>query len=265
MSTTAAGYQTQRLNDQALLFADRAIALAKATLDTRFPIVASKARIRVLIQTGKVEMAEAELKTIMARKDIQSNYDQAAELMVLSSEIARAKKDSAKAIADLEEARKRYSSGSHVFFVTDVDNALSDLYRTTGNLPKAEDAAREAANSAQASGTIYLIPQLLHVLAQVQISEGRYAEADRTYDRAAAIQDMMIGNANSVLGKTALIKGASDLYATHFALVAQHTQGAPKAFAVLEQARGRPYRSRLSHDSRIREYQFAGRAASPRL
>ena len=49
----------------------------------------------------------------------------------------------------------------------------------------------------------------------------------------------MIGNANSILGKTALIKGAGDLYAKHFALIADHGGDVTKAFAILEQARGR--------------------------
>ena len=73
----------------------------------------------------------------------------------------------------------------------------------------------------------------------MQISQHKYAEADRTYDRAAMIQDMMIGNAESTLGKTALIKAASDLYAKHFALVAEHLDDTEKAFAIIEQVRGR--------------------------
>ncbi|MGH9628797.1 MAG: CHAT domain-containing protein, partial [Bryobacteraceae bacterium] len=54
-----------------------------------------------------------------------------------------------------------------------------------------------------------------------------------------AIRDMMIGSAESALGKTALVKGASDLYAKHFALVAEHIGDVAKAFAVVEQVRGR--------------------------
>ena len=72
-------------------------------------------------------------------------------------------------------------------------------------------------------------------MAEIQIDQHKYIEADHTYDRAAAIQDVMIGNADSVLGKTALIKGASDLYAKHFALIAEHSGDVAKAFAILEQ------------------------------
>ncbi|MBV9505850.1 MAG: CHAT domain-containing protein, partial [Acidobacteriia bacterium] len=67
----------------------------------------------------------------------------------------------------------------------------------------------------------------------------RYGEADGNYDRATAIEDILLGNATSAFGKTALITGASDLYAKHFALIADHFNDPAKAFAVIEQARGR--------------------------
>jgi hypothetical protein len=120
-----------------------------------------------------------------------------------------------------------------------IQSDLSDLYRLSGNLSKAEELARNAAESAQAAGNIPRIPPALHRLAQVQISVEKYADADRTYDRAAIIQDVMIGNADTTLGKTALIKAASDLYAKHFALVADHLGNTEKAFAIIEQVRGR--------------------------
>ena len=123
--------------------------------------------------------------------------------------------------------------------IPEYQSELSNLYRLSGNLPKAEELASEAATSAQSFGIIPQIPRFLNVLAEIQIDQHKYVEADHTYDRAAAIQDVMIGNADSVLGKTALIKGASDLYAKHFALIAEHTGDVAKAFAILEQARGR--------------------------
>jgi len=118
-------------------------------------------------------------------------------------------------------------------------SGLSELYRLTGNLSQAEVLASRAAESAQALGYIPLIPKLLNVLAQIQVSRKEYAEADQTYDRAATIQDVMIGNADSEIGKTALIKGVGNLYAKHFDLIAEHGGDPAKAFAVVEQARGR--------------------------
>jgi hypothetical protein len=48
----------------------------------------------------------------------------------------------------------------------------------------------------------------------------------------------MIGKAVSVLLKTALIAGASDFYANHFALVADHFDRPAEAYRIIEQAVG---------------------------
>src|SRR5439155_6127011 len=163
---------------------------------------------------------------------------QIADLYSTASLVSRAQKDIPGAISYLNEALQ-YAEAGYGSPTSQIQSDLSDLYRLDGNLSKAEELARNAAESAQAAGNIPRIPPALHRLAQVQISAEKYAEADRTYDRAAIIQDMMIGNADTTLGKTALIKAASDLYAKHFALVAEHLGNTEKAFAIIEQVRGR--------------------------
>jgi len=162
-----------------------------------------------------------------------------ADLNSTGSHIARAQNDIPGAIAYLDEAVKQAELIGYRSSISEFKDSLSNLYRLSGNLSRAEDLARSAAESGQAAGYIWGIPQSLHFLAQVQISEQKYEEADHTYDRAALIQDMMIGKADSTLGKTALIKAASDLYAKHFALVAEHIGDVRKAFAIIEQVRGR--------------------------
>src|SRR5260370_14738810 len=143
------------------------------------------------------------------------------------------------AIAYLNEAVRHSEIVGDTHALPDFQSELSDLYRLTGNLSQAEELARRAAESAQAGGYIPQIPKLLNVLAQIQVSRKEYEEADQTYDRAATIQDVMIGNANSSLGKTALIKGVGDLYEKHFGLIAEQGADPAKAFTVVERARGR--------------------------
>jgi len=239
LSTTANGLQSQGMNDQAIQYADRAIAIAAANPDTGYPVIAQQARLSAMVRAGRLDPAETALRAILSRPEVQASGGQMAVLRSAASRIARARNDMQGAIDYLEQALRDAQTIAHSRAIPEYQSELSDLYRLTGNLPKAEDLARSAATSAQTGGYIPLIPRLLHVLAQVQISQQKYDEADHTYDRAAAIQDMMIGNADSALGKTALVKGASDLYAKHFALVAEHIGDAAKAFAVVEQVRGR--------------------------
>ena len=238
LSATANGLLSQQMNDQAILYAQRAIAIADANPDAGYPVLAQHARLLAMVQAGRMEGASTELNTLLTRARAQSDPYQIADLYSTASLVSRAQKDIPGAIRYLNEALK-YAESGYGSPTSQIQSDLSDLYRLSGNLSKAEELARKAAESAQAAGYIPRIPSALHSLAEVQISQHEYAEADHTYDRAATIEDMMIGNADSTLGKTALVKAASDLYAKHFALVAEHIPDTEKAFALIEQVRGR--------------------------
>jgi|HubBroStandDraft_6_1064221.scaffolds.fasta_scaffold04207_6 CHAT domain-containing protein len=238
LSATANGLLSQQMNDQAIIYAERAIVIAEANPDAGYPVVAEHARLLAMLQAGQIEGARTELNSLLVRAKAQNDRYQIADIYTTASFVSRTQKDIPGAIAYLNEALQ-YAEAGYGSPTSEIQSDLSDLYRLNGNLSNAEELARNAAESAQASGNIPRIPPALHALAQVQISQHKYAEADRTYDRAAMIQDMMIGNADSTLGKTALIKAGSDLYAKHFALVAEHLGDIEKAFAIIEQVRGR--------------------------
>src|SRR6185437_7698713 len=104
---------------------------------------------------------------------------------------------------------------------------------------QAEYYALAAAKSTQESGDKWSIPQRLQTLAELQASRGRYNEADRTYEKAAAFIDSGLANSSTVLEKTALIKASSSLYSEHFALVASRLHSPLKAYSIVEQVRGR--------------------------
>jgi CHAT domain-containing protein len=239
LSTTANGLALQGMNDQANLYAIRAIAIAEANPDAGYPIIAHQARLSAMVQAGQVDAAQEELKKLFARPEAQGSDDQLSELNSMGAQIARSRGDLTGAITYLIDAVRHSEIAGDTHALPEFQIELSDLYRLTGDLSQAEVLARRAAESAQALGFIPLVPKLLNVLAQIQVSRKKYSEADQTYDRAATIQDVMIGNADSALGKTALIKGVGDLYEKHFGLIAEHGGDLTKAFTVVEQARGR--------------------------
>ena len=239
LSTTATGLVLQGMNDQATQYANRAIAIADANPDSGYPIIAHQARLSAMVQAGQVAAAQEEIKKLLSRPEAQASDDQLSELNSMAAQIARSQGDMSSAIAYLTEAVRHSEIVANTHAIPEFQSELSDIYRLMGNLSQAEVLARRAAASAQADGYIPLIPKMLKTLAEIQVSRKEYSEADQTYDRAATIQDVMIGNADSALGKTALIKGVGDLYAKHFALIAEHGGDPAKAFTVVEQARGR--------------------------
>ncbi len=117
--------------------------------------------------------------------------------------------------------------------------ALSDVYRSRGELSKAEELLSQASAGSQSNGEFYSLPERLDGVAKIQLAQGKLADADRTYDRADAFVDAVVAADPTVIGKTAWINLASDMYTRHFALLADKLNDSRKAFAVIEQVRGR--------------------------
>jgi hypothetical protein len=68
-----------------------------------------------------------------------------------------------------------------------------------GALRNGTTAGKLSAESTQASGDLWAVPQRLMTLAEIQVARGRYREADREYDRAEAFIDSMLGNLSTSL------------------------------------------------------------------
>src|ERR1035437_2082966 len=170
LSTTASGLVLQGMNDQATLYAIRAIAIAEANPDAGYPIIAHQARLSAMVQLGQVAAAQEELKNLLDRPEAQASDDQLSGLNSTAAQIARSQGDMPGAIAYLSEALRHSELVGNPHAIPQFQSDLSDLYRLTGNLAQAEVLARRAAESAQALGYIPLIPKLLNVLAQIQVS-----------------------------------------------------------------------------------------------
>ena len=150
-----------------------------------------------------------------------------------------ARGDYSRALSDLEQClplSKAAGSGAATGGSTIF---LADIYKSREICQRPSISPRLAAASTQASGDICSVPERLQTLAEIEIRQGAYSEADRAYDRAAAFVDSSIGDLSGVLDKTALIKASSELYSQHFCLVAQHFNDPAKAFSIIEQVRGR--------------------------
>jgi len=73
LSATANGFLSQQMNDQAIMYAERAIAIAEANPDTGYPVVAQHAKLLAMIQAGRIEGARAELNSLLVRAKAQSD------------------------------------------------------------------------------------------------------------------------------------------------------------------------------------------------
>ena len=143
-------------------------------------------------------------------------------MLVLAADIADARNDRHVALATLEQAIALGNAAG-------LTRLLAEVYaRASGDSPQ-ERRHRKGRALRRTSGWIHTSErrclggsQRLKALAELQVARGRYAEADRVYERAEAFLDAMIGNASTVLEKTAVITASSQIYSRHFALIAEH-------------------------------------------
>jgi len=153
LSATANGLSSQQMNDQAIIYADRAITIAEANPDAGYPELAQHARLLAMLQAGQIEGARTELNSLLVRAKAQNDRYQIADIYTTASLVSRTQKDIPGAIAYLNEALG-YAEAGYGNPTSEIQSDLSDLYRLEGNLSKAEELARKAAESAQASGYI---------------------------------------------------------------------------------------------------------------
>src|SRR5205085_7005407 len=105
-----------------------------------------------------------------------------------------ARNDRKAALTKVDEAIGLGEAAGLTRLLAEVYARAAELHQKNGAFEKAERSAELAAASTQTSGDVWAVPQRLQALAELQVAQGRYAEADRVYDRAEAFLDSIIGN-----------------------------------------------------------------------
>src|SRR5208337_3127524 len=233
------GLVASKMYEQALPYIDNGLKIASATPDAGYPFMTYELRLDALIGLKQFDAAETLATDILKHARDQNRPAHQGQVLIQAADLALARNDSTTALSDLEQCLPLSKTAGLERQLEEAQSLLANIYREQGDLPKAEHFAALAAASTQASGDIWSVPECLQALAEIEIRQGAYSEADRSYDRAAAFVDSTIGDLSGVLDKTALIKASSELYSQHFCLIAQHFNDPAKAFSIIEQVRGR--------------------------
>jgi CHAT domain-containing protein len=86
---------------------------------------------------------------------------------------------------------------------------------------------------------MYVLPRHLATAARIKTKLGKVAEADNLYAEAADLVEGMLVNVPSLGLRSTLIGEMSEIYVGHFDLAIQQLNDVPKAFRIVERARGR--------------------------
>ena len=95
--------------------------------------------------------------------------------------------------------------------LAESESKIADIYHRENQLSQAEHFAALAVASTEAAGDLGYIPQRLQQLAQLRISRGNYIEADKIYQQAESLVDLMIASSSSILAKGFLTQSSSRL------------------------------------------------------
>lgn len=233
------GMRESQMNAEALGYYDKALQVAAAVEDIGYPFLTKEALLENLIDLKRDSDAQRLADEILDQAQRRHHPQAQAIILTLKARVAVRRGDTPTAIHALEQAMTLSESGGFVRDLAEAQALASDIYRDQGDLAKATELATLAATATQESGDAWSVPRRLETVALLDIKQGKYHEADSMFDRASAFVDALIGNYSSVLQKTAIIKASSDLYAQHFALVAEHLKNPAKAYSIIEQVRGR--------------------------
>ena len=225
--------------DDALLYLDKALKVADANPDSGYPFIAKESRLQALSAMGRLDEAQQLADEIITQARARQKHVKETQALITAAGIASAKHDYEQAIHDLQAAIDLGGKGAFKRLLTHAQFQLAEIYRTQGKIMQSEELVAVAVDTTQKIGDIYLIPWRLETLAELQASQQQYDEADATYDRASDILDTIIGNVTAVPAKSGVITAMSELYTKHFALLVDRLHNTPKAYSVLERARGR--------------------------
>jgi CHAT domain-containing protein len=238
-SAIGLGLLQAKMYEQALTYFDNALKFASVTPDAGYQFLTNEGRLEALIALKQFDTANRLADEALTRARQERRPGQEADILALTAKIALARGDENAALSDLDRALTVARASGLPRPLAEAQSQMAEIYRHKGELQQAERLAELAATSTQESGDAWAVPQRLQTLADLQISRGEYANADRVLDRAGSFIDGMIGNYSGIFEKTALIRAASDLYAKHFALVADKFNDPTRAYDIVEQVRGR--------------------------
>jgi CHAT domain-containing protein len=228
----------------ALWFLDRAINLAHSNPNAGFPKVAMTGKAGALTELGRFREASQviDLGLEYGRKNGDLGY--VADMLAQKGFLLAQENNIPQAIAFLYQAGTLAQQIHFNRAVAEVDAQLATLYRQTGDLAKAELAARGSVNAHRQIGEVYELPHHLAIEGDIQAALGDLATAQRTFETAERMVGTMLQNTPTPAVKKAVVAAMSQVFLNHFDLEAR-INNVSGAYDVIEEARGRVAADRL--------------------
>jgi tetratricopeptide (TPR) repeat protein len=143
------------------------------------------------------------------------------------------------ALVELKEALAIASEIEYQRLISMASLELAQIYRLRGDLWKALDCAEQGLGASAKTGDPFEVILHMHEKGVIRADQGRLAEADRLLGGAVRALDGLMAKFTSAYARAFIVSRMSDLYADYSSFSLLRLKDPAKAFAILEQARGR--------------------------
>lgn len=244
-SLKGVGLLEQGKLDDALVCFDEALEIAARTPDLRFPLMAYMGKAQALDRRGLSKESQALLSEAQ-------RYVEAANMSVYKADLLIALGHKARRIGDVGTAKTLFEQGAEAAKkasmprpYADAQFQLAELLAKSGDLVSAEVKVHKGLKASRALVDMYVLPQKLAAAADIAARLQKYPKAVALYEEASDLIDSLLLNAPSASVKSSLIATMTSVYAGYFQVALKAERNIPRAYEILEQARGRVLADRL--------------------
>lgn len=239
LTLLGSGYVEFGRPEKALDILDRALTLVAQSKDLSSPMLTWQAKVMALVALKRTPEATALLEQALrvARQEQSAGYE--AALLIQMGLLAVQEGHRTTAIQHLQHALVVAQRAGSKRLEAQATLELAKLHRAAKEWQQAERATLAGLQASRAIRDRYYLPRYLAHYAELKTTKRQYRAADAIYEEATDIVNGMLLNVSSPSAKSSLIAVMDEIFVGHFQLHAIHLRNPTRAFAILEQARGR--------------------------
>jgi CHAT domain-containing protein len=231
-------YRSVGLDHDALGHFERATDLAeRSQAFSFFPAYFGKAV--TLLADHRLQEALPLIEHCAAQARITGSVVNDAQVLYLQGRAYYANSRSPEAVGLLKKSLDLASELGYQRLISMITLELSHIYQMNGELWKALDCAELGLQASAKTGDPFEAILHIHDKGTIRADQGRFAESDRLYAQAIQALNTLLAKFTSAYTRAFIVSRMSDLYSDYFSLSLLKLKDPAKAFAILEQARGR--------------------------
>jgi CHAT domain-containing protein len=241
----ANGMAVNGMADTALKQLDKAAELARKNGYEQVPFLLAIAKIRAIAhlrepnRSKNMPEAQALFTSTFQRAEKENVYGAQIELLNQQGQIALDDGNSANAERAFSRAAAIAKSAQLPGLEAEALLKLTYVYLDNGHPIQAAQAINRGLEVTQGGEDGYDLPLFVAAQADTAAALGHLRDADALYDRATTLTEGLLVNAPSSLVKSSMVSAFSQIYVAHFRLVWNQLHDGPRAFQIIESARGR--------------------------